>query len=77
MWYNRSGSLIQAGSLLDLFNNPRVHNSLTALAVFASIWVAVPAPKHDENKPLSIKEEGAASVTAIDPAQTPPEPGHH
>lgn len=67
MWYNRSGCLTQAGSLMDLFNNPRVQSGLRTLVILGSIWAAVPAPKHHENKPASVEEETAIIPVAYHP----------
>lgn len=68
MWYNRSGCLTNSGdSLLELFNKPKVQNGVVAVAVFCSIYAAVPAPKHDENKSAPQEETAVVETVVYNP----------
>ncbi|MGB4107387.1 MAG: hypothetical protein WBK55_06285 [Alphaproteobacteria bacterium] len=74
MWYNRSGSLIQTESL-----HPVVENLGTAFIIALSIYAAVPAPQHDENK-FALEESAAVTTVAYNPdakaGETVHEPRH-
>lgn len=58
MLYNRSGSLIQTERL-----HPVVENLGTAFIIALSIYTAVPAPKHDENK-FALEESSTVTVAS-------------
>lgn len=57
MWNNRVSALVQTESLLPVFEN-----AIMGLIIFGSIYAAVPAPKHDENK---LALEGSPTITTV------------